>query len=219
MNTQWYDFALHVEKRLAPPFQAAEDDLIGFNGGHLMLGNRIRDWNGNAWIRSKRGDDDGVPDDVLSEHLGVPTFSKRLRDALKVAGVGTEDLQYLPVNVFTSTGDVLPGYAFANVLTRVKALDYARTDWGPLPPDPEEGIDPNTGKPRVQAIWRAALVRANLRGHDVIRLAEFFPPVYVSERFADVYRDGDFTGATLTPVNVTDEQDSGFRDSGSEPDS
>ncbi len=203
MTTQWYDLALHVEKRVVRPFQTEEEDLYGLDPCELIFGKWIGNWNANAYIRSKRRKDDGVPDDILSEHLGVPTFSRPLRDALNGKRVGTRDVQYLPVHVFKSTGEELEGYAFANVITRIKALDYDRTDWGPLPPDPDEGIDPNTGKPEVQAIWRAALIEASLTGHDFIRLVEFFPPVFVSQRFADVYQDGGFTGATLTPVIMT----------------
>lgn len=203
MCAQWYDLVLAAEERAARPFQTEVEDLCGFDSYDLEIGKRIRGWNRNAWLRSKRRKDDGVPDDILLEHLGIPTFSRRLRNALKKAGVGTKDIQYLPVHVFKSTGEEIEGYAFANVITRILALDYDRTDWGPLPPDEEEGIDPNTGKPEVQAIWRAAFKRSKLRGHDVIRLVEFFPPVFVSERFAEVYRLGSFTGATLKPVIMT----------------
>jgi hypothetical protein len=203
MSAHWYDLALYVKKRKVRPFQTEDEDLCGFDSYDLEIGKRIRGWNPNASLRSKRRKNDGVPDDVLLEHLGVPTFSRRLRDALKNAGVGKKDLQFLPVRVFKSTKKELEGYAFANVVTRIAALEYNRTDWGPLPPDEEEGIDPDTGKPKVQAIRRAALVAAKLKGHDVIRLVEFFPPVFVSERFAEVFRDGNFTGATLTPVIMT----------------
>ncbi len=130
-------------------------------------------------------------------------FPEACRDALAKAGVGRNDVQYLPVHILKSTGEELEGYSFANVIARVSALDYDRTDWGPLPPDPDEGIDPETGKLKVQGIWRAALIEAKLRGHDLIRLVEFFPPVFVSQRFADVYRNGNFTGATLNPVIMT----------------
>jgi hypothetical protein len=205
MTAQWYDFALHVEKRVARPFRTDVDgeDLHGFKSYDLQVGKRLRNWDPNACLRSISEEDDGEPDDVLLEHLKVPTFSRRLHEALSSAGVGGKDIQYLPVRVFRSTGEELEGYAFANVITRVAALDYEATDWGALPPDPDEGIDPNTGRPAVQAIWRAALIEASLKGHDIIRLVEFFPPVFVSERFAEIFRDGEFTGATLTPVIMT----------------
>jgi hypothetical protein len=205
MAAQWYDLHLHVKKRVVRPFltDVEGEDLCGFTSYDLRIGKRIRGWNLNASLRSISRKDDGVPDDVLKVHLHVPTFSQRLCDALKKAGVAVADIQYLPVHVYKSTGEELEGYAFANVITRVAALNYDSTDWGDLPPDEEEGIDPNTGKPEVQAIWRAALIGRKLKGHDMIRLLEFWPPVYVSERFADVYRAGNFTGATLTPVVVT----------------
>jgi hypothetical protein len=204
VTVQWYDLGLHMEgKRVVRALQTSDEDFCGFNYCQLKLGKRIRGWNTEAWIRSRRRRDDGAPDDVLSEHLDIPTFSRRFRTALKKANVGTKDIQYLPVHVFKSTGEELDGYAFANVVSRIMALDYKRTDWGPLPPDPDEPIDPETGKLQVQGIWRAALIGAKLVGHDLIRLREFFPTVYVSERFADVYCSGNFTGATLTPVIMT----------------
>ncbi len=203
MALQWYKLAFYVEKRLVRPFQADAEDLCGFDEDDLVVGKRIRGWNTNACLRSTRRRYDGVPDDVLSEHLGIPTFSQQLRDALKQARVGISDLQYLPVHVYKSTGEELHGYAFANVVTCVAALNYDATDWGGLPPDEDEGIDPNTGRPRVQAIWRAALIGKKLKGHDIVRLVEFFPPVFVSQRFHDVYVEGGFTGATLTPVIMT----------------
>ena len=206
MTVQWYELALHVEDVrpfVVRRFQTEDEDLFGLVGCHLCLGDRIQDWNAHSWIRSKHRKYEGVPDDILAEHLNVPTFSHRLREALERAGVGRKDVQYLPIHVLKSTGEELEGYAFANVITRIKALDYDRTDWGPLPPDPEEGIDPATGKLKVNGIWRAALIEAKLKGHDLVRLVEFFPPVYVSERFADVFRDGNFTGATLAPAIMT----------------
>jgi hypothetical protein len=203
VTSQWYDLSWHEDAVDGSRyFQTSDEDLYGTHECELQLGKQICGWNVKSWIRSKRRRDDGVPDDILCDHLGVPTFSRRFRNALNKAHVGTKDIQYLPVHVFKSTGEELSGYSFANVITRIQALDYDRTDWGPLPPDPEEPIDPMTGKLKVQAIWKAALIESRLRGHDIIRLVEFFPCVYVSERFADAYRDGKFTGATFTPVTM-----------------
>ncbi|MCX7428768.1 MAG: hypothetical protein NTW96_24470 [Planctomycetia bacterium] len=202
MSHQWYDFDSHPEKRIVRHFQADEDDLCGRNDYDLKIGKLIRGWDPKSRLFSTRRKYDGVPDDVLSECLDIPTFSRRLRDALKKASVGTGDIQYLPVHVFKSTGEEIEGYAFANVLTRIAALDYDATDYGPMPPE-ESDIDPETGKPRVQFLWRAALIGSRLEGHDIIRLREFFPSVFVSERFAEVYHNGDFTGASFTSVITT----------------
>lgn len=198
MAAQWYDFHLHVERRAVRPFQTDDDDLCGFDSYDLEVGKRIRGWDSNACLRSTRRKFDGVPDDVLLEHLAVPTLSRRLRDALKRSHVGSKDLQYLPVHVFRFTGEELEGYAFANVITRISALDFDASEGLWL--DDNSQVDPHTGKVRVNGILRAALLREKLEGHDVVRLVEFFPPVFVSERFVDVYRAGNFTGATFTPV-------------------
>jgi hypothetical protein len=66
----------------------------------------------------------------------------------------------------------------------------------------ESETDPLTGKPKVRSIWTEALREEPLTGHDVIRLLEFPPTVFVSERFAKVFEEGGFTGAVLRPVPV-----------------
>ena len=113
--------------------------------------------------------------------------------------LAAKDVQYLPIHVFNSTGGELEGYTIVNVVTRIAALDYDKTDFGLLPLDESE-IDPESGCPKVRTIRQAALKRSKLRGHDMVRLAEYFPLVFVSERFAEVYDTGMFTGATLEPV-------------------
>lgn len=55
----------------------------------------------------------------------------------------------------------------------------------------------------VNAMVKAVLLELPLRGHYIIRLVEFWPPVYVSERFAKVLRTGKFTGVDLQPIAVT----------------
>jgi hypothetical protein len=182
------------------PLLTSEEDLHGIDDFELEVGRRIERWNPNSFLRSTCTENDGVPEDVLGEHLGVPTFSQRLRDALADARVAEDDIQYLPVRVFQSTGEEIMGFAFANVVARVPALDYEASVM--LDQDESE-IDPLTGKLDVLSVWREALKSHEIVGHDVIRLVEFFPPVFVSERFAKVFRQGRFTGATLNPVTVT----------------
>jgi hypothetical protein len=165
----------------------------------LKSGCRIENWNLHAFLKSPSADRDGTPDDYLADPLGVPILSSRLRIALERNGVGISDIQYLPIRVFLSTGKEIHGYSIANILSRLPALNRAHSVL--LDDDPEE-IDPVTNAPTVRGLWRAALNGAPLVGHDVVRLVEFFPPVFVSERFAQVFSKGGFTGAALTPVLV-----------------
>ncbi len=194
----WYKLRLSADNRLPFPFQSSLEDLMGTNAHSLRVGRQVAGWDAASWLRSKSPEKDGEPEDVLGEHLGLPTFSKRLRLAL--GQIGLRDIQYLAIKVFRSTGDEIPGFEIANVITRVPALDYENSEMLTLHKDK---IDPLTNRPSVEGCWQAALFSAPLVGHDIVRLVEFWPPVFVSERFAEVFRRGRFTGADLVPVKVT----------------
>lgn len=177
-----------------------EGDLFGRDDSDLELGKRLRKWDQRTYLRSSSPNGDGTPDDVLCTHLGAPVFSPRLQEAMAEANVGQRDLQYLPVHVYLSTGKEIEGFAFANVITRIKALDYDNSEMLWLDDD---NIDPATGKPEVLGVWTVALKAKALKGHDAIRLTEYFPNFLVSERFVDVFKKGEFTGASFHPVHVT----------------
>jgi hypothetical protein len=163
----------------------------------LKSGKVIENWSSNAWLRSTSKDDDGVPDDVLCEHLGLPVFSGRLCEAIRKQGVATTDIQFLPVKLIASTGEFIDRFAIANVIRRVPALDYKLSIM--LEQDDTE-YDPLTGKAKVTSVWTPVLLENLLIGYDVVRLVEFFPPIFVSQRFAEVFIDGGFTGAVLEPI-------------------
>lgn len=121
MSEQW--FVLSYEETPGI-LLTSERDLLGFDSYDLETGKHIPDWNPNAFLRSASPKHDGDPEDVLADALGVPVFSARLREALHGAGIAPNDLQYLPVRVFKSTGEEVKGFAFANVISRVAAVDY-----------------------------------------------------------------------------------------------
>ena len=82
-----------------------------------------------------------------------------------------------------------------NVLSRVSALDYEKSVMLELD---EKVIDPLTGRPEVVSVWREALKADALVGHDIVRLVEFFPPLFVSERFVDLFWRSRFTGGDVS---------------------
>jgi hypothetical protein len=174
------------------------EELFGIDSYDLKIGRRIQNWNRDSYLKSSDMKHDGAPDDYLPG-LGLPILSPRFRAALEGNRVGVHDIQYLPIRVFQSTGEEVPGFSVVNVITRVPALNREHSE---MLDEDESEIDPLTNAPVVRSIWRAALNEAPLRGHDVIRLTEFWAPVFVSERFAEVFRSGGFTGATLMPVTV-----------------
>jgi hypothetical protein len=200
MTTKWFDLSIGDENRVSKPLIVTEENLHGVDYYDLKLGKRLESWKSESSIKSESTKHDGIPDDFLAESLGVPILSHRLRSALERADVGIEDIQYLPIRVFQSTGDEVHGFAIANVISRVRALDYEQSTMLDLD---EHKIDPLTGQREVLSVWKAALKGNALDGYDVIRLTEFFPAIFVSRRFVDVVREGNFTGATFIQVLVT----------------
>ncbi len=196
----WYQMSLGDANRVPRPFIATAADFGGRDWLELYAGRRIEAWEPASRLRSCKPEHDGDPDDVLANAFGIPVFSPQLRSALAAAAVAEDDIQYLPVRVARSTGEEVDGFAISNVVSRLQALDARRCAWG-LELSYNE-TDPLTGKPKVRGIRRAALKAALLGGHGVIRLLEFFPPLYVSESFVTAFDNGGFTGATFVPVET-----------------
>jgi hypothetical protein len=197
---KWYEMSIETSEGWPPPtFYADEKELSGCSRGDFKDGNAIADWNNNSLLCSSSPDTDGDPDDVLDNVMNVLVFSGRFINALRDAHVATGDIQYLPIHVFRSTGEELPGFAVANVIARVAALDPDRSFMLELDYDKTDAL---TGKPRVKGIGKTALRSEPLQRHDVIRLLEFFPSVFVSQRFVDVFNKHRFTGAEFKPVVV-----------------
>lgn len=195
----WYDLIDGDDNRLPNCFMATEKELFGRDSYDIKVGMPVTDWNPDTRLWSGEKKWDGMPDDILANALGWPIFSQRLRDALAQKGIGTNDVQYLPIRVARSTGKEITGFAVANIVTRVPALDPLHCFM--LSVDQNE-IDPLTGKPNVTGIGKIALKSEPLHGHDAIRLLEFFPPILVSEQFVKVFNGNGFTGATFTQVSV-----------------
>lgn len=197
----WYEMIIGAAGRVPHPLVASVADFRGRDWMEIHHGWRIEDWDARSVMRSRLAEHDGAPDDVLANAFGLPVFSERLRWALATADVGVHDMQYLPIWIARFAGEELAGFSLANITTRVGALNATECSAG-LDLS-YEVIDPATGKAKVRGIQVAALKAELLEGHDVIRLLEFFPPVFVSGRFVSVFDNGGFTGATFVPVTVS----------------
>ncbi|REJ90176.1 MAG: hypothetical protein DWQ34_06580 [Planctomycetota bacterium] len=172
--TKWYRFRFRGDEHRGPnTYYADEDDLRGVDYMHLKMGRWQANWDTDASLRASP-ECDGDLEDVLENVLVLPVFSARLREALEREGLGNGAIQYLPVRVFHHDGEEIPGYAIANIINMVDARDRdART---------------------------LTLRAAALEGHDIARLTDRFPPVLVSQRFADFFRECGFTGAICDPL-------------------
>jgi hypothetical protein len=140
---------------------------------------------------------DGTPDDVLQNHLGLPIYSLRLRRALDDAGVS--GAQYLPVKVTSFDGREIEGFAVANVFARDGALDLAKSDLDVFPDD--YFIHDRQGC--VRAIRKATLIASRLSDCDVARVREFLSGVYVSTKFKETFERLGFSGYSFREVATT----------------
>jgi len=189
----WYELIEGFDNCLPRHFMANDEELFGYDLYDLSAGRVLENWNPQAALRSTKRKYDGLPDDFLSNAMMAPVFSARLRAALAQGAVGAGDIQYLPVRVFRSTGEELPGFAVANIITRIPALDREHSTMLHL----DEEIDPLTGMPNVAGVGIAALRKDLLVGHDLFRLTEFHLAAFVSQRFVDACQSIGFTGATF----------------------
>ena len=199
----WYHMIIGAENRVANCFRGNEEELFGRDSFELKFGNRIDDWNPQSELRSGDPSRDGTPDDVLANALGWPVFSRRLVDALTAGAIGVSDVQFLPIRVSRSTGETIPGFVVANVIARIPALDISKSK---LVGIDEDETDPLTGQLKIVGLGKAALKSAVVDGHDIVRLTEFFPPIFVSQRFVEAFNRAKFTGVTFSPVMTSVEQ-------------
>lgn len=191
----WY-WAIYFSNTVPRPFVADMSDLKGLDDRDFMQGKRIENWNSEAWLQATKAENDGEPDDVLSNLHALPVFSGRVRNRLEEIGIG--GIQYLPVRVLRSTGMEVPGFSIGNTLNLVPALDFEKSEIEYFPDDyfrPEK-------RGQARDIRTAILRSSALRGLDIVRLAEFPVATYVSERFKEEFERKRFTGWSFRPVRV-----------------
>lgn len=196
---KWY-WAIDNDNAVANPYVAGTGDLMGVEGWELWSGKPISNWNEASWIKAETAEDDGDPDDALQDYLSPPIYSPRLRQALEAAGIG--GIQWLPLHVLRPDGTEIPGYAIANIVNLVEgALDLERSDYDVYPPD--YFLHERVGK--VRGLRIPVLRAEKLQGLDIIRLAEYEAPFYVSERFKDTFEKAGCTGHSFREVEVVGE--------------
>jgi hypothetical protein len=194
--TSWY-WIVACDNTVENPLVVSEASLQGLDESDFTSGVTIANWDETAWFRSPNADLDGDPDDVLQNHLGLYIYSMRLRNALNAADI--TGIQYLPVRVFLSDGSQIEGFAIANILCLVPALDLENSDFDVFPDDyflPER-------RGKVRGIRKPVLRRAAVEPFDVIRLAEFKWYACVSERFKHVFEKNRLTGYSFHELTLS----------------
>jgi hypothetical protein len=169
--------------------------LGSFEDWQLREGKEVLGWPDDAWIKADPRAD-GDPDDVLQTHLGVPIYSARLRNALAKSGIS--GIQYLRLKVLRVSGAELPGFAIANIINRIAALDLDRSAFTTYADDyflPQRRGD-------IFSLRKPVLRAGTLDGVDVFRLQEYLVAEFVSERFVLAFRSAGCTGYAFREVKT-----------------
>lgn|GEM_PF-6344696 len=81
----WFTL-IECDNTVDDPYVSGIDDLHGHDEWAFTYGRRFRNWDRTAFVQTDRPSDDGVPDDVLQNHLGIPIFSPRLLYVVRQIG-------------------------------------------------------------------------------------------------------------------------------------
>ncbi|MDF9407234.1 hypothetical protein L7E55_02495 [Pelotomaculum isophthalicicum JI] len=190
---KWYD-PLECDNIVENPFIADTVVLKGVEEFELVRGQLIEKWDKSAWFQASEPKYDGDPDDVLQNAISPPIYSARLRKALDNAGV--TGIQYLPVHVLRPDGSPIEGFAIANILNLLPALDFEKSDYDVFEDDyflPER-------RGKVRCIRKPVLRRTIIEGYDIFRLMEFKQYIIVSDRFRNIFVANGFTGYSFHQV-------------------
>jgi hypothetical protein len=194
---QWY-WTVDCTNAVRNPYISNADNFEehGSQSWQFASGKVIDNWTGELWVKSTKLELDGDPDDVLQCHLGIPIFSSRLRE--KLEQVISTEIQYLPLKIFRFDNSEILGFAIANILDVVPALDLKRSDYDLFPDDYFFEAD----RGMVRGIRKAVLKSEAVKGHDFIRLKEYDVSIYSSARFKKLFEQNGFTGYSFHEVRV-----------------
>ena len=193
---RWY-WAINCSNTVDEPFVSDADDLKGFQDWQLWKGKPIENWRQDAWIRCTDPECDGDPDDVLQTHLGIPIYSFRLQKIIREAGF--PGIQFLPIRVLRRDGTEIPGFAVANIVNLLSAMDMEKSEYDVFEED--DPVPERHG--RVSGVYKMVLKGVALTGYDIVRVKEFPPSEYVSERFKLQFEAANCTGYSFQETRTT----------------
>lgn len=189
----WYK-TIPCDNTVADPYVSGIDDLKGNDEWAFAYGQRFKNWDRSAFVQTDQPSDDGDPDDVLQNHLGIPIFSLGLQQALSSGGI--RGIQYLPIQVLRYDGSLIEGFAIANILHLVPCMDWARTQY--------RVDDRYPGEIRGYRFGTLVVRRSALEDYDILRMKEFQLDIFVSERFKKIFEDGGFTGYSFSKLTLSE---------------
>ena len=197
MNKHWYEASI-ISEAISDPYVGSAGELVDVpTPYHLMLGEEVHEWTGQAWVQPSTPDDDGDPEDVLQTRFYLPIYSKRLQNEL--SHVDITDMQYLPLHVRHYDGAEIAGFAIANVLDNVAAFDFQRSRYRRYPDD----YFMESKRNALFSIQEAVLRSDAIAGRNIVRLQEFRSSIFVSELFVSIFTKNQFTGYSFSEVEIS----------------
>ena len=194
MPMKWY-WAIGPEGE--PPKRCYVGDsgsLYAKDTSFLWSGTAVVNWHDTHTITSASTETDGEPLDVLISHLSVPVFSARLQMAVRSAGIN--NIQFLPIRVLKSDQQMLPGFAIANILSSVNALDLNSSRFQRFPAD-----SPNFAG-EIRSLETPVLLGQQLTDFHIVRLQQYLFPIFISDYFRRLFEEGGFTGYQFVEISV-----------------
>lgn len=193
---EWYEVETRPEE-LRTTFEADLWDLEGHSDTDLELGKPIDRWEGIGWFAASTVELEGPLEDVLKTANLLPVVSARLKSTLEANRIG--GVQYLPVTIYDSADHVLATYYLANTLSVIDALDEKRSTLRRRTYRKRDG----TVLDYIAWVSRTVFRASAVQGHDIIRLSNYSGPIYVSNKFREVFEQNGFTGISFLPIELT----------------
>lgn len=197
--TRWYE-PIPESAGTRTPLILGRFDLKGLDEEILRLGQPIDRWDETIWYQAASPEEDGEPDDALLCYPADPVWSPRLQAALNHRGIA--DIQYLPVRILHFDGSPIEGFAIANLLSFVPALDKQRSEYDLFGDVPLGSLQPDR-RDSILMLRKPVLRRSALAGYHIIRLREYPASFYVSEIFKDSFEAGGFTGYQFREMELS----------------
>jgi len=195
---KFYQVSEH-DLKIKNPLVVDGADLKGKNEWwYYAQGRPIEEWDESVWFRVTKRKNEGELQDILPNHLGLHIYSARLRAMLEKNAVN--GIQYLPVRIFRYNGEEVIGYAIANILNLLPALDLKESSYGVFPDD--DFLPERRGK--IRWITNVVFRRSVVESCDVFRLQEYEVKIIVSEKFKNIFDSGCFSGYSFDEVKLVD---------------
>jgi len=190
-SDKWYQ-VIRCSNTVKNPFVADFADLKGIDEWDLTRGIRMNNWDPSIVFQARKSHNNGDPDDVLQNVLGMPIYSSSVRQAFEKASIG--GIQYLPVHILRPDNGEIEGFSIANILNLIPCLDWAHSIYRKW-----------EGRPGViRSYTRLVVSRSLLEGFDIVRMYEFKLNIYVSERVRNIFEQNKFSGYEFDPLTLSD---------------